>query len=152
LPPFHRRKYKSFGNADDSTKPESFNFLGFTHYWGRSLKGAWVVQRKTVKSRFSRVRSAIAEWCQANRHLPIKVQHKMLTKKLKGHDGYYGITGNCRAIAAPRHWVKRDWFKWRRTRLREAPRNWEWMQRLLEVFPLPPPRVVHSVFPRAANP
>jgi len=62
------------------------------------------------------------------------------------------VTGNGRAIAVLRRWVERDWFKWLRTRSRAAPRNWEWMQRILEVFPLPPSRVVHSVFPRAANP
>jgi group II intron reverse transcriptase/maturase len=152
LLPFHRPKHSSSGKAGDLTKPASFNFLGFTHYWGRSLKGYWVVRRKTEKSRFSRARKAIADWCRTNRHLPIKEQHEMLTKMLKGHDGYYGITGNGRAIAVLRRWVERDWFKWLRTRSRAAPRNWEWMQRILEVFPLPPPRVGHSVFPRAANP
>jgi RNA-directed DNA polymerase len=152
LVPFQRPKHGPSGKADDSTKPASFNFLGFTHYWGQSLKGNWVVQRKTEKSRFSRVRKAIAQWCKANRHLPIKVQHEMLTKKLKGHDGYYGITGNGRALAVLRNWVERDWFKWLRRRSYSASRNWGWMQRILEVFPLPPPRVVHSVFSRVAKP
>jgi hypothetical protein len=152
LVPFQRPSHKPPGKPNDSVKPASFNFLGFTHYWGQSLKGNWVVQRKTEKSRFSRVRRSIAQWCKANRHLPIKMQHEMLTKKLKGHDGYYGITGNGRAIAVLRNWVKRDWFKWLRTRSRAAPRNWAWMQRISEVFPLPRPRVVHSVVSPRSKP
>jgi hypothetical protein len=153
LVPFRRPpKYPSSGDDGGVTKPASFNFLGFTHYWGRSLNGNWVVRRKTEKSRFGRARKAIADWCKANRHRPIKEQHEMLTKKLRGHDAYYGITGNGRALSVLRCWVERDWLKWLRTRSGAAPRNWEWMQRILEVFPLPPPRIVHSAVPRVANP
>lgn len=152
LVPFHLPKCGLPDKAGESSGPTSFNFLGFTHYWGRSLKGHWVVQRKTEKYRFSRARQALAQWCKANRHLPIKQQHEMLTKKLRGHDGYYGITGNGRALAKLRYWVARDWFKWLRTRSRAAPRDWEWMQRILEVFPRLSARVVHSVVPRVANP
>jgi hypothetical protein len=76
----------------------------------------------------------------------------MLTRKLRGHYAYYGITGNARALSTFRYWVMRDWFKWLRRRSREAWRNWEWMLRLLTVFPLPPPRVAHSILPHAAKP
>jgi Group II intron, maturase-specific domain len=126
--------------------------LSKPHYWGRTLKGNWAIRRKTEQSRFSRARHRIASWCRANRHLPIKEQHAMLTLKLRGHDAYYGITGNARALSKLRNWVERDWFKWLRRRSYAAWRNWEWMQRLLTVFPLPAPRVVHSVLPRAAKP
>ena len=149
---FHRPSNESRRNDDDSTRTGSFAFLGFTHYWGRSLKGNWVVKRKTEQSRFSRALHRIATWCRVNRHLPIKEQHAMLTLKLRGHDAYYGITGNARALSRLRRWVERDWFKWLRRRSREAWRNWEWMQRILQAFPLPLPRVVHSVLPHAAKP
>jgi RNA-directed DNA polymerase len=76
----------------------------------------------------------------------------MLAMKLRGHDAYYGITGNGRALEWPRYWVQRDWFNWLRRRSGGARRNWDWMQRLLEVFPLPAARVVHSVLPRVVNP
>jgi len=76
----------------------------------------------------------------------------MLTLKIRWHDAYYGITGNARALSRLRRWVERDWFKWLRRRSREAWRNWEWMQRILQAFPLPLPRVVHSVLPHAAKP
>lgn len=137
----------------DPPPPESFDLLGFTHYWGRSRKGNWVIQRKTAKSRLSRAQHRISMWCRLNRHLSIGEQHAMLRAKLRGHDAYYGITGNGRALSVLRYWVTGDWFKWLRRRSRAAARlNWEWMNRLLRVFPLPPPRVVHSALPTAAKP
>jgi group II intron reverse transcriptase/maturase len=147
---FHRPKGSG---PDDPSPPESFDLLGFTHHWGRSRKGNWVIQRKTASSRFSRARHRISMWCRLNRHLPIGEQHAKLRAKLRGHDAYYGITGNGRALALLRFWVTRDWFKWLRRRSRAAARlNWEWMGRLLRVLPLPPPRVVHSALPTAAKP
>lgn len=150
---FCRPQHGSGPKKDEPTHPESFDLLGFTHYWGRSRKGNWVIQRKTARSRFSRTRHRIAMWCRLNRHLPIREQHTMLRAKLRGHDAYYGITGNGRALSVLRYWVARDWYKWLRRRSRAAARkNWDWMDRLLRVFPLPPPRVVHSALSGAANP
>lgn len=131
----------------------SFDLLGFTHFWGRSRKGNWVVQRKTQAARFSRARHNIAMWCRANRHLPIQEQHEVLSKKLRGHDAYYGITGNARALERLRWWVQRDWLKWLRNRSHKGRRrDWAWMSRILQLYPLPQARVVHSVYPRVANP
>ncbi len=78
------------GNA----APRSFDFLGFTHYWGRSRMGVWVVKRKTAKTRFRRAMSTVWEWCRAHRHLPLPEQHQKLSAKLRGHYSYYGITSN----------------------------------------------------------
>ena len=51
------------------TPGQSFDMLGFTHYWGKSRKGQWVVKRKTAKGRFSRAVMRIGRWCRTNRHL-----------------------------------------------------------------------------------
>jgi group II intron reverse transcriptase/maturase len=131
--------------------PGSFDLLGFTHFWGRSQRGTWVVKRKTAKDRLSRALHRVQTWCRVNRHRPITVQHTALVRKLKGHDAYYGITGNARALAVFRRWVTRIWKKWLGRRSWHGRMNWERMNRLLEVFPLPPVRVVHSVY-RAAKP
>jgi hypothetical protein len=72
----------------------TFDFLGFTHYWGRSIKGNWVVKRKTASKRLSSKIQGIGTWCRENRHLPIRDQHKTLCVKLQGHYQYYGIKGN----------------------------------------------------------
>jgi len=124
----------------------SFDLLGFTHFWGKSRKGNWVVKRKTMTARLSRTLKRISMWCSVNRHLPIKEQHTGLSRKLRGHDAYYGITGNARALSLLRLLVRRIWHKWLNRRSWKTALTWTRMNRLLEVFPLPPPRVVHSVY------
>jgi RNA-directed DNA polymerase len=102
-----------------------------------------VVQRKTMSTRFSRARHRLAMWCRDNRHRPISEQHGVLAKKLRGHDAYYGVTGNHRMLELLRYWLRRDWFKWLRRRSRAAARqNWEWMEGVLKRFPLPPPKPI----------
>jgi group II intron reverse transcriptase/maturase len=132
--------------------PGTFDLLGFTHYWGRSRKGGWVVQRKTAAKRFSRALHRIYEWCRDHRHVPVKEQHKSLNRKLRGHDGYYGITGNYAALDRLRHGVERAWHKWLSRRSRKAGLSWERMTGLLRVFPLVRPRIVHSALLRGARP
>jgi group II intron reverse transcriptase/maturase len=129
----------------------SFDLLGFTHYWGKSRKSSWIVKRRTARDRFSRTLKRISEWCRDHRHLPLREQQVALSRKLQGHDAYYGITGNARALAALRQWVPRIWRKWLNRRSWKAAMGWERMKRVLGTFPLPPARVVHSIY-RAANP
>jgi len=124
----------------------SFDLLGFTHFWGMSRKRNWVVKRKTMTARLSRTLKRISAWCNANRHLPMKEQHAALSRKLRGHDAYYGITGNARALSLLRWLVRRIWHKWLNRRSWKTALTWARMNRLLEVFPLPPPRVVHSIY------
>lgn len=130
----------------------SFEFLGFTHFWGRSRKGNWVVVRQTAKKRFSRAAKAIEQWCRAVRHSPIGQQWKSLGRKLRGHDNYYGITGNHRALARFHHVVQRTWKRWLARRGQKHPMNWERMTQLLKRYPLPPPKVVHSAILRVTKP
>ena len=124
----------------------SFDVLGFTHYWGRSRKGRWVVQRKTAKSRFGRAARRIAQWCRANRHRPVAQQCKALRQKLKGHYAYYGISGNAKALSRFRSEAQRQWRKWLGRRSHAGRMNWETFQRLSQRYPLPPVRVVHSIY------
>lgn len=133
-------------SGSDRDHPGSFELLGFRHFWGRSRKGRWVVKRKTASSRFSRALHRIAIWCRVNRHLPIGHQHRALSAKLRGHDAYYGITGNHRMLHLLRREVERTWRKWLSRRSRKAALNWEQMAALLQRYSLPPARVVHSVF------
>ncbi len=130
----------------------SFDLLGFTHYWGKSLKGKWVVKRKTAKGRLKRACKTVAEWCRKNRHEKVSEQHKALCSKLRGHYNYYGITGNGPWLSRFNHLVKRVWRKWldRRSGHRSMP--WERFNRLLERYPLPVPVVVHSVYRCEARP
>jgi group II intron reverse transcriptase/maturase len=141
LVPFSRPSRRSgFGGSSAGT----FDLLGFTHYWGRSRRGVPVVQRKTAASRFRRAVRTIATWCRAHRHLPVAEQHQALSQKLRGHDAYYGITGNSRMVQQLRHVVKRVWQKWL-ARRRAGALSWARFHRLLARYPLPAARVVHSV-------
>ena len=129
-----------------SQRERRFDLLGFTHHWGRSRKGRWVVQRKTAKARFSRAVRQIGHWCRRNRHLPVAEQQRALSRKLRGHDAYYGITGNARALSRFHHEAQRRWHKWLNRRSRATRLNWAAFTRLLQRYPLPPARVVHSVY------
>jgi RNA-directed DNA polymerase len=102
--------------------------------------------RQTSASRFSRAVKKIAEWCRRNRHQPVPEQHATLSQKLRGHDGYYGIIGNSRALSNLRRVVTRIWRKWLSRRSWAGRFSWERFKRLLACFALPPPRVVHSVY------
>jgi group II intron reverse transcriptase/maturase len=136
---------------DDGPEPGSFDLLGFTHYWGRTRTGGWSIKRKTSSKRLRRAFTRIADWCRKHRHDPIPQQHAMLTKKLRGHYAYYGITGNARALGLVWRATEDLWQKWLSRRSQRARIPWDRFQRLLAVFKLPRPVVVHSVY-RAANP
>jgi len=152
LIPFQEPAKAAYKKDTRSGPAGTLTFLGFTHYWGRSPRGRWVVKRKTASSRLSRALQSIALWCRANRHLPVKEQQQILTQKLRGHFAYYGITGNFRSLAWFRFEVVRCWRKWLNRRNRERSLDWNIFNRLLERYPLPPARVIHSVYYRAASP
>jgi hypothetical protein len=152
LVPFERPPVRPKGQETRVGTPAGiFDLLGFTHYWGRSREGYWVVKRKTSKSRFRRGLKAIAEWCRTNRHHPLAEQQYKLGQKLRGHFAYYGITGNAYALNRFRRGVVKLWRKWLGRRDRGGEVAWERMYRLLERHPLPPPIVVHSVYRNAAK-
>ena len=131
--------------------PVAFDFLGFTLYWARSRKGYWVVKCQTAKSRFRRGLARIKVWCRFHRHEPIWVQQRALLLRLRGHYAYYGITGNYQALQAFRWQVIRIWQRWMSRRSQRARINWEKYRALLERFPLPRARVVHSFSRTAAH-
>lgn len=132
------------GRPQRHEEPRSFDFLGFTHYWGKSRRGQWVVKRKTASDRSTRFLRQLNQWCQDNRHAPLAWQHAQLLSKLRGHSGYYGITGNSRSLSSLHHWVKRIWCKWLNRRSRTSHLTWERFNLLLERYPLPNPRVCHA--------
>jgi group II intron reverse transcriptase/maturase len=116
----------------------SFDLLGFTHYWGRSQQGRWVIKRKTAKDRLRKALQRVKDWCRAHRHDPIAAQYVTLSRKLQGHYGYYGIIGNRPALYRFRMELIRLWVKWlgRRSQRRLT---WRAAIPLLERLHLPEP-------------
>jgi group II intron reverse transcriptase/maturase len=96
----------------DQPQQRTFDLLGFTHYWAKSRRGYWVIKQKTAKDRLTRAITRITLWCREHRHRPVGEQHRELVQKLRGHYGYYGITGNSYALSRFLHEVKRRWCYW----------------------------------------
>jgi RNA-directed DNA polymerase len=128
-------------NGAVRSRPGTFDLLGFTHYWARSRKGYWVVKQKTAKDRLRRALKRVTEWCRRYRHQPVRVQWTSLKQKLLGHYGYFGITGNYQALHNFWRRVMGAWQVWLSRRSQRAWISRERMQRLLERYPLPTPRL-----------
>ncbi len=129
--------------------PQTFDFLGFTHYWGKTRGGGYAVTRKTKAAKFRAALSNVGDWCKDNRHKPIAQQHRELSVRILGHYAYYGIRGNSRALGCFRDQVKRLWHYWlHHRRSREGSGGMELWKRLSEHFPLPPVRIVHVAMTR----
>ena len=130
----------------------TFDLLGFTHFWGISRSGKWIVKRKTAKGRFRNALKRIVQWCRAHRHDPLETQWRILSSKLRGHYSYYGIVGNYRALTQFRNEVGRVWQRWLNRRSQQASMWWDRMQRLLKRYPLPQARIRAPTRLPAANP
>jgi len=141
---FRRPDRRPPRDGGDGGRPGTFDLLGFTHFWGLSRKGKWVVKRRTARDRFTRALRRVTEWCRLNRHRPVAEQHKALVQKLRGHFGYYGIIGNYEALH--RFWenTKLAWRKWLARRSRRSGMSWHRMDRLLERYQLPHPRIART--------
>ena len=135
-----RRPYGRHWMASATT----FDFLGFTHVWGRSMQGKDVVRQITAKGRFARALKSVHEWCKRNRHLPIKAQHDYLARAIRGHYAYYGRTGNGKRLEWFRYEVARTWRKWLVRRSRRRCLNWDRMNDILKRYPLPSVTFVRS--------
>jgi group II intron reverse transcriptase/maturase len=142
LVPFRRPPREAVSAARRKSRPGTFDFLGFTHYWGRTRKRRWAVQRKTASSRFSRALRALSAWCRRHRHLPIRAQWKAMGLKLQGHYAYYGIPGNARCLGRFRHFAERVWQKWLSRRSHRARLPWDRFTLLQARYPLPAIRVL----------
>ena len=91
-------RYAARNAKKQGKKPQTFDFLGFTHMCARSRKGKFTVHVKTIGKRLRRGLKAIAEWCQKHRHEPVDAQQKTLNAKLRGHYQYYGRPTNYRSL------------------------------------------------------
>ncbi len=123
----------------------TFDFLGFTHYWSRSRKGYWVIKRKTSRQKVSKTIQSLREWCRNNRHKHLTEQYRKLCSKLRGHFQYFGIRCNMRAMEVVLHHAIRNWHYWLNRRSRKKAMNWDKLSKLLEQMPLPKPGIIHNV-------
>ena len=124
---------------------ESFDFLGFTHYWDKSRQGNWVIKRKTAKKRLRRTIKAFWQWCRDHCHWPLPEQYRILSLKLRGYYQYYAIRGNYPMLIQVLKHVEQAWRYWLSRRSRKSTITWQGFQKLKTVFPLPIPRILHTI-------
>jgi len=92
-------------------RPETFAFLGFTHYCGRTRDGRFVVKRKTQSKRLTVKLKALRVEARRRMHAPVSEQHYWLCQVLRGHYAYYGLSSNFRCLKSFLQQVRYIWFR-----------------------------------------
>lgn len=142
LVPFRRPP----AEQQDGKGPATFDFLGFTVHWARSREGRWVMRCKTRSASLRRAIQSVYAWCRSHRHLPVKDQHDALSRRLRGHFNYFGVSGNFRSLALLVQATERAWYKWLRRRSQRTSLTWERFGDLLRQLPLPRPRITVRIW------
>ena len=123
-------------------KPETFNFLGFTHICGRTRRGAFALQRLTRRDRMQVALRRIKEQLHRTRHHAIPIQGAWLRQVVQGYFQYHAVPTNARRLSTFRHHVARAWLWALRRRSQKDSFSWDRLKRLAEHW-LPAPRVLH---------
>jgi RNA-directed DNA polymerase len=131
-------------------RPETFDFLGFTHYCGKTLDGRFMVHRKTQRGRMVRKLKELRQELKRRMHTRLREQHGWLARVLRGHYAYYGVTGNSYGLRRFLTQAVRAWHGAIRRRGQKRRMSWDRFNALLRANPLPPPRLVHVWRGRAA--
>jgi group II intron reverse transcriptase/maturase len=123
-------------------KPETFDFLGFTHACGRTRLGQFKIVRVTIKKRMRATLAAIRAKLLRRRHEPVAVIGRWLGRVVQGYFNYHAVPGNMRRLSGFRSEVCRAWrfALLRRSQRRRMP--WPRFNQLARHF-MPPVRVVH---------
>lgn len=128
---------------DGRERPETFDFLGFTHISAKAPDGSFrLVRRTSRKKRESKLR-ALRQQIRRRRHDPVPEQFDWLVAVLRGHANYYGVPGNSSALASFRHQVRHAWHRQLQRRSQRARWTKEKHDRFDERFPLPNLRICH---------
>lgn len=123
-------------------KPETFDFLGFTHVCGKTRGGDFTVLRQTSRKRQRAKLKQVKSELMRRRHRPVPALGSYLAAVLRGHLNYYGVPQNMRLLRSFRREVVRYWKRALERRSQRGHVRWERMARLAARF-LPPPRIVH---------
>ena len=123
-------------------KPETFNFLGFTHICGKKRSGRFTVVRQTIRKRLQAKLSEVKAELRRRMHAPIPVVGTWLRTVVGGHLRYYGVPMNGPALFTFCYQVGRLWYRTLRRRGQRRPLNWDRMRRLIWRW-LPPARITH---------
>ena len=121
-------------------KPETFDFLGFTHYCSKNKKGYFRVKRKTSSKKMRSKLKKCKQWLKANRTMGTAFIMDRMKRSLTGYYNYYCITDNLPTVKKYLFLVNKLLFKWLNRRSQKKSFTWEKFNLLLQRFPLPEPR------------
>jgi hypothetical protein len=131
-----RRRARGLG------KPETFDFLGFTHLCGKTRNGRFGLRRITISKRMRTKLRELKQQLQRQRHQPVPEQGRWLASAVRGHLAYYAVPGNSKAIRAFHTQATRHWYRSLQRRSQRTRLNWTRMDRLATRW-LPPARIMH---------
>ena len=133
--------------ATRGVRQETFDFLDFTFYLGRSRKGRLIPMVKSSGKRLRMKLKRVSEWAKEARHkYKLKALWRIFCSKLRGHIQYYGISFNIRYVIRFLEATKRILFKWLNRRSGRKSFNWERFNVFLQANPLPKAKVHHALF------
>lgn len=128
-------------------QPNTFDFLGFTHYCAKSRRGKFKLGRKTSRKKFAAKCKELNNWLRSIRNrVPTKEWWKTLRAKLQGHYQYYGVSENYAGIKQYYWLAMRMVKKWLNRRSQKKKMNWENFNHYLKCYPLPKPSIKHSFY------
>jgi group II intron reverse transcriptase/maturase len=140
-------RFEKENAARQDRKPNTFDFLGFTHYCDKTRKGNFKVGRKTSRDAFVAKCKEMGVWLKTTvRQRKIKEWWGILKAKLSGHYQYYGISENYRGVKTFYMKTIRMVLKWMNRRSQKNSMNWENFTEYLKHYPLPKPRIVKSFY------
>lgn len=131
---------------DGRRRPQTFNFLGFTHYVSRSRSGRFVVGRKTQRQRIQKKLKALGLRLSQLRLQGGRAMLDYFRRHIQGHVQYYGVSGNSRSVRHYAFHAGRLLFKWLNRRSQRRSINWQRFSVVLRAL-LPPLRIVHHLYP-----
>ena len=123
-------------------KPETFNFLGFTHICGRTREGKFLLRRKTRRDRLRSKLKSLKEELMRRRHHSIPEQGKWLGQVVRGYFAYHAVPTNRASLQGFLHAVKRHWLRALKRRGQRDRTTWDKIARLARAY-LPTPRAQH---------
>jgi len=133
--------------AAQGVKQGTFDFLGFTFYWGKSKTGRIIPKLRTRSKTIITKLKKVNEWAQQIRNArPLKVIWKTLKAKMRGHIQYYGVSHNSEKVNQFILGTRRIMFKWLNRRSQRKSFTWKKFELFIERNPLPKARIVHQMF------
>jgi RNA-directed DNA polymerase len=127
-------------------KQDTFDFLGFTFYLGKTLRGNVTAKVRTSKKRFRSKLARVKEWVRKNRNVPMRLLWTTFVRKLRGHLNYYGVSFNSEMVSTFFLKARRIFFNWMNRRSQKRSLNWDEFSKFVKLFPLPTVKVQYKLY------